>query len=428
MAGGCDYLVLYWVMFASVDFSRRFPILCVLALALGAAISLGISRFAYTMFLPLMRDDLHWSYFISGNMNTANAIGYLIGALTCNQLFQRFGLSKLFFVCMWLTVFLIAASGFSTHSSVIFMIRFLVGITCTYVFVSGGVLAAKIGALHPHQSGWILGIYYGGVGFGVLLSSIFVNPLNQWAIEHAYLHPWQEAWFGMALLSACLALLCLIPTRSLNFSVDPVHSQQKISLALIWPMYVSYFTYGIGYIGYMTFSVALVREIGFSGSRLSYFYGLVGLFMMLSSVIWSKQLDRQKGGFVLGAVCLVLGAASLIPAGISLYVEPQAVLAWHVMAIFASAMLFGSSMVTAVSATTAFVKHNFPARDWVYGIRIFTIAFALGQIVGPFIVGYISDAYGGLGIGLLFSAGILFLASVIGFLQKPIASTKPIHL
>ena len=85
-------------------------------------------------------------------------------------------------------------------------------------------------------------------------------------------------------------------------------------------------------------------------------------------------------------------------------------------------------MVTAVSATTAFVKHNFPARDWVYGIRIFTIAFALGQIVGPFIVGYISDAYGGLGIGLLFSAGILFLASVIGFLQKPIASTKPVHL
>jgi uncharacterized membrane protein YdjX (TVP38/TMEM64 family) len=79
-------------------------------------------------------------------------------------------------------------------------------------------------------------------------------------------------------------------------------------------------------------------------------------------------------------------------------------------------------MVTAVSSTTAFVKHNFPQEDWVYGIRVFTIAFAIGQIIGPFMVGFISDRSGGLGLGLLFSAAILFIGSCIGFLQKPLGN------
>ena len=52
-----------------------------LALSLGAALSLGIARFAYGLLLPPMRADLQWSYALAGAMNTANAVGYLIGAL-----------------------------------------------------------------------------------------------------------------------------------------------------------------------------------------------------------------------------------------------------------------------------------------------------------------------------------------------------------
>ena len=52
-----------------------------LALALGAAVSLGLARFSYAMLLPPMRAELGWSYFLSGAMNTLNAAGYLIGAL-----------------------------------------------------------------------------------------------------------------------------------------------------------------------------------------------------------------------------------------------------------------------------------------------------------------------------------------------------------
>jgi predicted MFS family arabinose efflux permease len=44
-----------------------------LALSLGAAVSLGITRFAYGLLLPTMRTDLGWSYTLAGAMNTASA-------------------------------------------------------------------------------------------------------------------------------------------------------------------------------------------------------------------------------------------------------------------------------------------------------------------------------------------------------------------
>ena len=60
---------------------RAHPVGVVLALSLGAAVSLGITRFAYALLLPVMRADLGWSYTLAGAMNTVNALGYLLGAL-----------------------------------------------------------------------------------------------------------------------------------------------------------------------------------------------------------------------------------------------------------------------------------------------------------------------------------------------------------
>jgi predicted MFS family arabinose efflux permease len=60
-------------------------------LALGAAVSLGITRFAYGVLLPPMRADLGWSYLLAGAMNTANAVGYLVGAMSVPALMRRWG-------------------------------------------------------------------------------------------------------------------------------------------------------------------------------------------------------------------------------------------------------------------------------------------------------------------------------------------------
>lgn len=67
------------------------------------------------------------------------------------------------------------------------------------------------------------------------------------------------------------------------------------------------------------------------------------------------------------------------------------------------------------------VRHNLPPSDWPAGISAFTIVFAVGQIIGPSIVGWIADGAGGLQRGLVFSALMLLAGSLVAWRQRPLS-------
>ena len=57
---------------------------------------IGYARFAYALILPAMRTDLHWGYTAAGWLNTANAIGYFLGAVISLATIRRHGPRALF--------------------------------------------------------------------------------------------------------------------------------------------------------------------------------------------------------------------------------------------------------------------------------------------------------------------------------------------
>ena len=61
--------------------SRRHTLVLAAGLSFGSAIALGLTRFSYALLLPAMKADLGWNFAQAGAMNTANALGYLLGAL-----------------------------------------------------------------------------------------------------------------------------------------------------------------------------------------------------------------------------------------------------------------------------------------------------------------------------------------------------------
>ncbi|MFX0588500.1 YbfB/YjiJ family MFS transporter, partial [Glaesserella parasuis] len=88
------------------------PLWTALALSLGPAVALGFARFAYALLLPAMRSDLDWSYTLAGGMNTANALGYLLGSLLAAPLMSRFGVRRSFALSILLTALALLACGF----------------------------------------------------------------------------------------------------------------------------------------------------------------------------------------------------------------------------------------------------------------------------------------------------------------------------
>ena len=384
-----------------------------LALSLGAAISLGVTRFAYGLLLPPMRADLQWSYTLAGAMNTANALGYLLGALATPRLMARFGPSRLVLWGAALASLFMGLSGFFTGAGPLLLQRVLAGAASAFLFIGGGLLAARLGALQPGRSGFLLGLYYGGTGLGIVLSALLVPAVLEAAAGRP--HGWAWAWWALAL--ACFAATAALvwPARAMR-RMDATAPQAAAAAGgrFRWrdfaPGLAGYALFGVGYIGYMTFVIALLREQGVDSARLTLFYALLGVAVVVSSRIWAGLLDRFRGGQPLALLNAVLGAATIVPALTS---------AWA--AVLLSGLVFGGVFLSVVASTTALVRHNLPPVQWAAGISAFTIVFAAGQIVGPTVVGWIADGPGGLARGLVFSAFALWAGAAIAWRQKPLA-------
>ncbi len=384
-------------------------------LSLAAAVSLGITRFAYGLLLPPMRADLHWSYTLAGAMNTGNALGYLLGALATPWLVRRFGAGRTLIGGSLLASAWMGWTGFVTGAVPLLVLRLLAGVASSFVFIAGGLLAARLAAREPARGGLLLGLYYGGVGFGIALSALLVPLLLDAA--RAVPHAWSWSW-------RVLALACLVASAVLWWPVRAMDRHESDRLAAAhghaathphpvfrWrpfaPALAGYALFGVGYIGYMTFVIALLKDQGVAPAAITWFYALLGVAVMASSRIWAGLLDRAPGGKALALLNALLGAATVIPALTTSW-------PW----LLGSGLLFGGVFLSVVASTTALVRRNLDHNAWSTAISAFTIVFAVGQIAGPTVVGWIADGPGGLHRGLVFSAVALWVGAVAALGQE----------
>lgn len=388
-----------------------------LALALGAAVALGLARFAYALLLGPMRADLGWSYFTAGVMNTGNAAGYLLGALAMPRALARFGPRACAVAGGGATALLLALHGLASSDAALLALRLASGAASAATFVGGGLLAARLGSAATAapadgravpRAGLVLGLYYGGTGLGIIVSALLVPAVLGPAGAGG--HAWQPAW--LALGGVALVMTGLMASGTPPDPPPTASAAQAAAVPwrrLLWAL-AGYACFGLGYIGYMTFIISLLREQRLGDAAVTGFYVLLGLGVVASSWLWAGLLQRWRGGQPLALLNGLLALATVLP-----------VLSAHPAAVFGSGALFGAVFLSVVASTTALVRHNLPAAGWSRGITGFTIVFAVGQIIGPSVVGLIADGPGGLARGLAISAGLLALGAVLAAVQRPLA-------
>ncbi len=370
--------------------------------------SLGLARFSYALLLAPMRADLGWSYLTAGAMNTVNAAGYLAGALLAPGWLGRFDARAVLLAGSCAVAGLMAAHGAVLGDGPLYALRFATGVVSAATFVAGGLLTARLAAAQPRSAGLLLGIYYGGTGLGIVASSLLVPPLT--ALDAA--HAWQWAWVALGLAAAACIVVMARATGCLR--APPVRADRREPFG--WHPFAfglaGYFMFGLGYIGYMTFVIALLHEQRMGDTEIVGFFVLLGAAVVVSPWLWAGVLQRCRGGEALALLNGLLALATVLP-----------VLSVHPLAVYASGLLFGGVLLSLVASTTALVRHNLPAALWPGGIAAFTIVFAIGQIVGPSGVGWIADGPGGLSLGLAVSALVLLFGAALAGFQRPIAST-----
>lgn len=384
-----------------VDSSRTSPLVLMLMLAAAPAIGLGIGRFAYALVLPDMRADLGWSYATAGLMNTTNAAGYLLGALLASRAMERAGAGRTTAAGTVACVVSLALCAVLRDTVLLNLARTLAGLAGGFAFVAGGVMAADIATRNAARASFLLSLYYAGPGLGIMASGLIVP----FALDIAGPGSWPLAWALLAAVSAPLAAVVVAAAR--RDARLPSPPGGRVPLRRIGLLLAGYFCFGAGYITYMTFMIAWVRDGGGPPAQQALFWFVIGAAALGSPWLWAGAIGSLRHGQAFALLCGVTAAGAALP-----------ILHGGTVVLFVSAALFGSAFFTVVASMTAFVQRNFPAAGWGRAIGVFTVWFGIGQTLGPLAVGLVNDLTGGLSSGLAASALLLAFGSAIGFAQR----------
>ena len=382
-----------------------------LYLALGVAVVNGFARFAYALILPAMRESLGWDYAASGWLNTANSIGYALGGLTGMLLLTKVRPTRLFASGLIATVFCIGLVGITSNLFVMLVWRLLAGVGSAWVFACGGALVAAYyqgDQGDQAKSGAPIAIFFAGGGLGIALSGVAVFPVLTGSMT------WSHAWITLGFAAAILAIMPTITVLSREpITIALRDSDKPLAPRWQWPfvvqhrwVIVAYFCFGVGYIVYMTFVIAWLKQMRLSEGFVAGLWIIMGCSAMASGWVWRKAMNawRPTRTFCAATLCTALGSA--IPV---IFKEP--------IALVLSTILVGGSFFMVPGAMTALAKKVLPQMGWAPAMNLFTMIFAIGQAVGPVLAGAIADA-NGLDTAMLFGFAILVCSAGLALIQS----------
>ena len=373
--------------------------------------SLGMGRFALGMLLPAMAESLKLTYSQMGLISTSNFIGYLVAVLFCSYISVKIGSRLLiFFALLLVAVSMLLISRANSFTTV--------AIIYTLTGVGSGASNVPMMALvaswfSTRQRGKAAGFVVIGSGFAILLSGKLIPYLNQLSVADG----WRTSWLVLGIIVLFISIICFVVIRDTpaELGLEPVDSNKKSRMGTtpkfaeesfsasrkdIYHLGAIYFLFGYTYVIYATFIVTtLVQERGFSEAVAGNFWSWVGFLSLFSGPVFgtlSDKLGRKTGlilVFTIQMFAYLLVALSLPVKFLYLSIGCYGIVAWSI-----------PSIMTALVGD--YVGPQKTAR--VFGF--ITFIFALGQIAGPAIAGFLAEKYGSFSSSFLMASVFAGLA------------------
>jgi len=379
-------------------------------LALGLTVTNGFARFAYGLILPAMKSEMGWNYAQAGWLNTANALGYIIGAILTMILIRNVSPARLFAFGLITTTLALLATGLNANMSWQTLWRILAGVFGAMSFSTAGALTAMLFPNEPKKNALAIAILFGsGGGLGIVLAGASL-PLM---LEKLGPSAWSTAWILLGIISLLFLPLGLWAASQVRSPVQSKTSTIPLPLSQMIPELAGYAGFGLGYIVYLTFLSAWMTDHAASASFITLIWVILGLSICFSPIIWGPILTRYSSGLPLALILTCIAIGSALP-----------VLINNTITLLISALVFGLSVFMAPGAVTSFTRQNLPPQSWARAMSLFTVVFAIAQTMGPYGAGLVGDIFNDIGVSLLVAAGLLLAGALIALQQKPLKNHK----
>ena len=356
-------------------------------------IAVGIGRFSYTPILPYMISELNLTTTEAGLIASSNYLGYLLGSLI--PIFPQFpkNIRSIFIYSIFISIISLFAMGLTNTFEVFMLIRFIHGVFSAFVLILGTSLIVS----HVQKKGKLfLGTaHFSGVGLGMALSAIVVSYLG-------FLNfTWDELWFSIGILAIMLSfqIIKYTPIQKAEVKYN-LKSKNKTNLGFSL-ITISYGLYGFGYVAFGTFISTMSRLTPGLEKTEPYVWFVVGVTGIPSVFFWNWFGSKIGNDIGLFLANLILGLGVLF-----------SVLINNEFGIFISCILFGLSFVPITSMCLLEGQKRFSG-SFIVSTAILTFSFSIGQMIGPYLSGILTDYYGSFFFSMIISGIILIFGSLL---------------
>ena len=356
-------------------------------------IAIGIGRFSYTPILPYMISELKLTTTDAGLIASSNYLGYLLGSLI--PIFPQFpkNIRSIFIYSIFISIISLFAMGLTNTFEVFILIRFIHGIFSAFVLILGTSLIVS----HVQKKGKIfLGTaHFSGVGLGMALSAIVVSYLG-------FLNfTWDELWFSIGILAIMLSfqIIKFTPIQKAEVKYN-LKSKNKTSLGFSL-ITISYGLYGFGYVAFGTFISTMSRLTPGLEKTEPFVWLVVGITGIPSVFFWNWFGSKIGNDIGLFLANLILGLGVLF-----------SVLINNEFGIFISCILFGLSFVPITSMCLLEGQKRFSG-SFIVSTAILTFSFSIGQMIGPYLSGLLTDYYSSFFFSMIISGIVLIFGSLL---------------
>jgi MFS family permease len=379
------------------------------------AVVMGYGRFLFTATLPDIMVQLSLSTTIAGWLASINYIGYFIGALIAMFVPQRstWQAMTLWAIMSVVTTMLLVIPNMALM--LWYIIRLIAGIASGVAMILSSSFVIQ--NLSPERRSVLSAVHYAGIGVGISASAI----VTWWLLKLGY--HFDIIWLvaGFTSLPLIWLLYAIKPRRVQTVDSQQIDAKQHVSvhqaylnfkrslyeaisghhkaLALL---FVSYVLAGFGYISSATFLPVMAAQRLTTQTYAGLMIWLVvGIFAMLSNPLWGALAKR------IGEIKTLMGLTVLQAFGMCLPI-------WFdgALGLYGNAAILGLTFVGMVSMTLTLFKNINPAYSNLL-IALATLAYALGQFLGPLVTVALAGKDGNFNAGLLVAAIGLMIGLVL---------------
>lgn len=379
------------------------------------AVVMGYGRFLFTATLPDIMMQLSISTTIAGWLASINYIGYFIGALIAMFVPQRstWQAMTLWAIISVVTTMLLVVPDMSL--TLWYLIRLIAGIASGVAMILSSSFVIQ--SLSPERRSVLSAVHYAGIGVGISASAI----LTWWLLILGY--HFDVIWLvaGFTSLPLVWLLYAVKPRQtqgSDSLQNNPIQhvSVHQTYLSFKRALYeaiaghrkaiallsASYVLAGFGYITSATFlPVMAAQRLATQTYAGLLIWLVVGIFAMLSNPIWGALAKR------IGEIKTLIGLTILQAFGMCLPI-------WFdgAIGLYGNAAILGLTFVGMVSMTLTLIKNINPAYSNLL-IGLATLAYALGQFIGPLVTVALAGQDDNFNAGLLVAAIGLIIGLIL---------------